>query len=70
LHAAKTLDTDPRELVLVSAHDWDIRGARRAGFTTAFVRRKAVFSLAMGKPDISATDLNQLARSLAQLAQS
>jgi 2-haloacid dehalogenase len=70
LHAAKTLDIDPRQLLLVSPHDWDIRGARRPGFTTAFVRRKAVFSLAMGKPDISATDLNQLARSLAQLAQS
>jgi 2-haloacid dehalogenase len=35
LHAAKTLDVDPTQVALVSAHDWDIQGAKRAGWVIA-----------------------------------
>ncbi len=60
LHAAKILNLDPTEIVLISAHDWDIQGAKRAGFVTGFVHRNAAFSSAMGTPDLSAADLKEL----------
>jgi 2-haloacid dehalogenase len=59
LHAAKTLDVDPTEIALITAHDWDIQGAKRAGFVTAFIQRKANFSEAMGKPDVRAATLEE-----------
>src|SRR5439155_1555409 len=64
LHATKTLGVDPTQIVLISAHDWDIRGAKRAGFVTAFIQRKTVFSSAMGEPDFSAGTLQELAGNL------
>jgi len=64
LHAAKTLEVDPGEIALISAHDWDIQGAKRACFVTEFVRRKAIFSEAMGKPDFSAPTLEELVGNL------
>jgi len=68
LHTAKTLDVDPTELALVSAHDWDIHGAGRAGLATAFIQRQAAFSKAMGASDLSATNLMDLAENLLGLA--
>ncbi len=37
--ASERLGVDPRDLLLVAAHDWDIAGAMRAGYRTAFVAR-------------------------------
>jgi 2-haloacid dehalogenase len=67
LRAAKALDVDPREVALVSAHDWDICGANRAGFATAFVQRKAASSRAMGQPDVSGSALQEVAEHLLRL---
>ena len=39
LTAARLLDVQPAELMLVAAHPADLRGARRAGLKTAFVDR-------------------------------
>ncbi|HEY1855281.1 MAG TPA: haloacid dehalogenase type II [Solirubrobacterales bacterium] len=39
LTAARLLDLQPSELMLVSAHPADLRGGRRAGLRTAFVDR-------------------------------
>ncbi|WP_326565229.1 haloacid dehalogenase type II [Amycolatopsis rhabdoformis] len=39
LNAAKLLDVEPRNVLMVAAHTWDIHGARDAGFHTAFVER-------------------------------
>lgn len=38
-YAARTLEADPAELLLVAAHDWDVSGAMRAGLRAAFVSR-------------------------------
>jgi 2-haloacid dehalogenase len=39
LTAARLLALDPSEVMLVAAHPWDLKGARRAGLRTALVRR-------------------------------
>jgi 2-haloacid dehalogenase len=39
LTAARLLDVDPAEIMLVAAHKWDIIGAGEAGLRTAFVSR-------------------------------
>ena len=39
--AAKLLDVEPREILLVAAHGWDLDGAREAGLRTAFLERPA-----------------------------
>jgi 2-haloacid dehalogenase len=39
LTAARLLDLEPGEMMLVSAHTADLRGARRAGLRTAFIDR-------------------------------
>jgi 2-haloacid dehalogenase len=58
LHAADALGHDPHDLAMVSAHDWDIEGARQASFTTAWVsRRGAAFSPLLPAPDIGAGSL-------------
>ncbi len=67
LHAAKILGVDPAQIELVSAHNWDIQGAKSAGLTTAFIQRKAVFSLAMKKPDVIGTTLLEVTQKLLAL---
>ncbi|MGW4485063.1 haloacid dehalogenase type II [Amycolatopsis sp. NPDC004368] len=39
VNAAKLLDVQPGNVLMVAAHTWDIHGARDAGFRTAFVER-------------------------------
>jgi 2-haloacid dehalogenase len=39
LTAARLLALDPAEVMLVAAHPWDLKGARRAGLRSALVRR-------------------------------
>lgn len=37
--AARWLALDPSQILMVACHDFDLKGARAAGFRTAFVRR-------------------------------
>jgi 2-haloacid dehalogenase len=37
--ASELLDLRPHQLMMVAAHGWDLDGARRVGFRTAYVRR-------------------------------
>jgi 2-haloacid dehalogenase len=37
--AARLLDVDPAQMLMVAAHGWDIDGARAAGMRTAFLER-------------------------------
>lgn len=37
--AARLLDVQPHEMLLVAAHGWDLEGARAAGMRTAFLER-------------------------------
>ena len=69
LSAARLLDAEPRELMLVAAHPWDLAGARAAGLRTAYVDRPLEYG--SGSPprsdpeaDISAGDLLELAAKL------
>lgn len=39
--AARLLDIDPAQVLMVAAHGWDIDGAREAGLRTAFLERPA-----------------------------
>jgi 2-haloacid dehalogenase len=68
--AARLLDLEPRQLMLVAAHPWDLEGARDAGLRTAFVHRPLEYGV--GSParedpeaDVSVVDLHQLSRRLA-----
>ena len=51
-HAARTLGAEPPELTLVAVHPWDLDGAARAGWRTAYVdRRGAPWPAAFRAPD-------------------
>lgn len=70
LTAARLLDSDPSEVMLVAAHPSDLAGARAAGLRTAFVDRPLEFGPATGSradphADVSAGDLRELAQLLA-----
>jgi 2-haloacid dehalogenase len=39
--AARLLDVEPDEILMVAAHGWDLDGAREAGLRTAFLERPA-----------------------------
>jgi 2-haloacid dehalogenase len=70
LTAARLLDVEAAELMLVAAHPWDLDGARDAGLRTAFVDRPREYgegSAAREDPDAdeSVGDLLELAQRLA-----
>jgi 2-haloacid dehalogenase len=67
--AARLLDVNEAELMLVAAHPWDLDGARNAGLRTAFVDRPLEYgpgSEARSYPDAdeSVADLLELAERL------
>jgi 2-haloacid dehalogenase len=71
LTAARLLDLDPSEVMLVAAHPSDLAGARAAGLRTALIDRPQEFGPTTGSrtdpdADLSAGDLHQLAQLLAQ----
>ncbi|UUO08285.1 haloacid dehalogenase type II [Blastopirellula sp. J2-11] len=63
--AAKQLDVNLDETLMVAAHGWDVAGAKAAGMQTAFVARpgKVMYPLGM-KPDYVVSDLVELAETL------
>ena len=70
LTAARLLDVEPSELMLVAAHPSDLQGARAAGLRTAFIARPLEYGPATGEradplADVSAGDLHELAQLLA-----
>jgi 2-haloacid dehalogenase len=66
--AAAKLQLPPREILLVSAHGWDLAGAEKAGMQTACLSqsRHVVYPLAP-QPDYSCKNLKDLADQLQQL---
>ena len=48
--AARLLDVEPGELMLVAAHPWDLAGAREAGLRTAFVDRPLEYGPGSRRP--------------------
>jgi 2-haloacid dehalogenase len=66
--AAKRLNVDPGQLWLVSAHDWDVTGALRAGCAAAFVARPGQVMNPFGpQPDVKGTDLNEVAEKILEV---
>jgi len=60
--AARRLGVEPGQLRLVSAHDWDVTGALRAGCAASFVARLGQVMNPFGpQPDMKGTDLNEVA---------
>jgi 2-haloacid dehalogenase len=70
--AARLLDVQPGELMMVAAHTWDLQGAREAGLRTAFVDRPLEYgpgSAARADPDAdeSVANLLELAGRLSRI---
>jgi 2-haloacid dehalogenase len=66
LHAAAVLGVDVDRAIMVSAHDWDVLGARSVGMPGAFVLRPGtVWGLPDPPPELAAPDLETLADLLA-----
>jgi 2-haloacid dehalogenase len=59
--AAQSLGVNPRDILMVAAHPWDLLGASRAGCRTAFVSRpgKALWPSAR-RPEYVVDDLTEL----------
>jgi len=57
-HAARGIGRPPQELAFVSAHGWDIVGARSAGLETVWVdRNEREWMLPVPVPELRAADL-------------
>lgn len=63
--AAREMDVDVGQCMLVAAHAWDVAGAKWAGLQAAFIAREGQqkFPLAPA-PDVDAPDLTGLAARL------
>ena len=61
--AARILDSDPAQIMMVAAHSFDIMGARACGFRGAYVNRYSLpyEDTIQYTPDIVVSDFNQLA---------
>ena len=63
--AAKRLNVEPEQVRLVTAHDWDVTGALRAGYTAAFVARPGQVTNPFGpQPDMRGADLGEVAEKI------
>lgn len=61
-YAAAELNQEPRELLLVAVHPWDIHGAHRAGLRTAWINRTGTaYPAYFDAPDLEAGSLPELA---------
>ncbi|CAN0309655.1 unnamed protein product [Chrysoparadoxa australica] len=63
--AADALNSDPSQLMMVAAHDWDITGAMRAGYAGAYIARQGPGCHTAGEiPTLVARDLGDMDRQL------
>lgn len=67
-YAAGEEKLSPNNIMMIAAHDWDLFGAKKAGFKTAYIKRKKeVFNPYYEKPDISADNLTDLVREIIKI---
>lgn len=60
--AAKILEAEPAEIMMVASHSFDIMGARACGFRGAYVNRYGLpFDETPFQPDVTLADFHQLA---------
>jgi len=63
--AARRLGVEPGQVRVVTAHDWDVTGALRAGCAAAFVARPGQVTNPFGpQPDVRGSDLGEVAERL------
>ena len=56
------------DVVMVAAHDWDLFGAKKAGLTTAYIKRKKeIFNPYYLQPDINKTSLIELVQEIIKI---
>ena len=68
LYAASVMNVPADRMALVTAHDWDCHGAKRAGLTTGWVSRKSGgFGAPFAPPDVVGEDLTEVAAKLLAL---
>jgi 2-haloacid dehalogenase len=68
--AAQRLGVEPGDVCFVAAHDWDVDGARRVGFTTAFVQREGQrLGPLVKEPSLVAPDLESVAEQIIEAAE-
>lgn len=68
LSAAELLDVPPREIMMVAAHDWDLEGARAAGFRTAYVARPLEYGPQHAAEDPKSVECDLLVNDFGELA--
>lgn len=60
--AAKTLEREPDQIMMVAAHAFDVMGARACGFRGAYVNRyRLPYEDSVLRPDATVTDFRELA---------
>jgi 2-haloacid dehalogenase len=65
-HACRAMGVEEAEAMLIAAHPWDVHGAKRAGLRAGWVNRHGQpYPGVFAPPDVSAGDLQALARALA-----
>jgi 2-haloacid dehalogenase len=63
--AARRLGVEPDQIRLVSAHDWDVTGALRAGCAASFIARPGQVMNPFGpQPDVKGTDMIEVAEKI------
>jgi 2-haloacid dehalogenase len=62
LHAARVMEVEISNSMLIAAHDWDVAGAMKAGAQAAFVNRPGtLWSLPNPPPPLVGRDLTEIA---------
>lgn len=65
-YAARACEVDAGQIMLVTAHPWDIHGAHRAGMRTGWISRQpGAYPEYFAAPDVHAPGLAALARQIA-----
>ena len=67
--AAEKMDVDPQDVLLVSAHSWDIAGAANAGMQSAYVRRDQMLYPLAPEPTYTCATIEDLADQLETIYQ-
>jgi 2-haloacid dehalogenase len=63
--AARKLEVAPTDCLMVTAHDWDVAGAHKAGMETVYIQRPGQMMYPLGpSPTFSAHNLMQVAQAM------
>ncbi|HEX8932010.1 MAG TPA: haloacid dehalogenase type II [Patescibacteria group bacterium] len=63
--AAKHEGLETEEIVMVATHDWDLFGAKKAGLTTAYIKRKnEIYNPYYLQADYNSSDLQDLIKQI------